>query len=209
MKLQKQVAIISATVSGISLIFSFVLNIFDLKILTYLSNIFIGLFSSGILICVVAIITYLSERNKMLYQLYCACLDFSQVLPFGKLITTQDDFLALRPDVVQAISIYNKNIQFLLDELSALRKKSEIKKTIDTIRMTLLEIYNAVLEVNDNISLVMCHEAKFTDISKKKLKISSNEVMEASDKYAKSVTDLVTFIKHKKIHKWEEPKNAH
>ena len=41
MKLQKQVAIISATISGISLIFSFVLNIFDLKILTYLSNIFI------------------------------------------------------------------------------------------------------------------------------------------------------------------------
>lgn len=66
MKLQKQVAIISATISGISLIFSFVLNIFDLKILTYLSNIFIGLFSSGILICAVAIITYLSERNKML-----------------------------------------------------------------------------------------------------------------------------------------------
>ena len=55
MKLQKQVAIISATISGISLIFSFVLNIFDLKILTYLSNIFIGLFSSGILICAVAI----------------------------------------------------------------------------------------------------------------------------------------------------------
>lgn len=209
MKLQKQVTIISAVVSGLSLIVSFTFSLFDLKVLTYLSNIFIGLFSSGILICAVAIITYLSERNKMLYQFYCACLDFSQVLPFGKVITSQDDFLALRSDVAQAISIYNRDIQFILDDLSALRKKSDISKTIDIIQMTLLEIYNAILEMNDSISSVMCNQAKFTDICEKKLKISSHEVMEASDKYAKSMTDLVTYIKHKKIHKWEEPKNAH
>lgn len=209
MKLQKQVAIISAVVSGLSLIASFAFSLFDLKILAYLSNIFIGLFSSGILICAVAIITYLSERNKTLYQLYCACLDFSQVLPFGKFIASQDDFLALRSDVVQAISIYNKDMQFMLDDLSVLRKKSDISKTIDIIQMTSLEIYNAILQINDDISSIMCNQAKFTDICKKKMKISSHEVMEASEKYAKSVTDLVTFIKNKKIHKWEEPKDAH
>ncbi len=209
MKLQKQVAIISAVVSGLSLIVSFVFSLFDLKILAYLSNIFIGLFSSGILICTVAIITYLSERNKTLYQLYCACLDLSQVLPFGSFITSQNDFLALRPDVVQAISIYNKDMQFLLDDLSVLRKNSDISKTIEIIQMTSFEIYDVILEMNDNISSVLSNQAKYTDICKNKLKISSHEVMEASDKYAKSVTDLVTFIKNKKIHKWEEPKNAH
>ena len=81
MKLQKNVAIISGIVSVLSLIVSFIFTLFEQKLLDYLSNILIGLFSSGILICAVAIITYLSERNKMLYQLYCVCLDFSQVLP--------------------------------------------------------------------------------------------------------------------------------
>ena len=209
MKLQKNVAIISGIVSVLSLIASFIFTQFDQELLDYLSNIFIGLFSSGILICAVAIITYLSERNKMLYQLYCVCLDFSQVLPFGKRIISQSDFLALRPDVVQAISIYNKEMQFMLDDLSALRKKSKISQTINQIQMTSLEIYNAILEMNDEISSVVCNQQKFTDVTKKKLKISSNEVMEASDQYAKSVTSLVTFIKQKKIHKWEEPKNAH
>ena len=209
MKLQKNVAIISGIVSVLSLIVSFIFTLFEQKLLDYLSNIFIGLFSSGILICAVAIITYLSERNKILYQLYCVCLDFSQVLPFGERIISQSDFLALRPDVVQAISIYNKEMQFMLDDLSALRKKSKISQTINQIQMTSLEIYNAILEMNDEISSVVCNQQKFTDVTKKKLKISSNEVMEASDKYAKSVTDLVTFIKHEKIHKWEEPKNAH
>lgn len=209
MKLQKNVAIISGIVSVLSLIASFIFTQFDQELLDYLSNIFIGLFSSGILICAVAIITYLSERNKMLYQLYCVCLDFSQVLPFGKRIISQSDFLALRPDVVQAISIYNKEMQFMLDDLSALRKKSKISQTINQIQMTSLEIYNAILEMNDEISSVVCNQQKFTDVTKKKLKISSNEVMEASDQYAKSVTSLVTFIKQRKIHKWEEPKNAH
>ena len=209
MKLQKNVAIISGMVSGMSLIVSFVFTLFEQKMLDYLSNIFIGLFSSGILICAVAIITYISERNKILYQLYCVCLDFSQVLPFGKRIESQNDFLALRPEVVQAMSIYNKEMQFMLDDLSVLRKKSEISQTIHQIQLTSLEIYGAILELNDEISSVICNQQKFSDVTKKNLRISSNTVMEASDQYAKSVTSLVTFIKQKKIHKWEEPKNAH
>ena len=209
MKLQKNVAIISGMVSGMSLIVSFVFTLFEQKMLDYLSNIFIGLFSSGILICAVAIITYISERNKILYQLYCVCLDFSQVLPFGKRIESQSDFLALRPEVVQAMSIYNKEMQFMLDDLSVLRKKSEISQTIHQIQLTSLEIYGAILELNDEISSVICNQQKFSDVTKKNLRISSNTVMEASDQYAKSVTRLVTFIKQKKIHKWEEPKNAH
>lgn len=209
MKLQKNVAIISGMVSGMSLIVSFVFTLFEQKMLDYLSNIFIGLFSSGILICAVAIITYISERNKILYQLYCVCLDFSQVLPFGKRIESQNDFLALRPEVVQAMSIYNKEMQFMLDDLSVLRKKSEISQTIHQIQLTSLEIYGAILELNDEISSVICNQQKFSDVTKKNLRISSNTVMEASDQYAKSVTRLVTFIKQKKIHKWEEPKNAH
>ena len=75
--------------------------------------------------------------------------------------------------------------------------------------MTSLEIYGAILELNDEISSVICNQQKFSDVTKKNLRISSNTVMEASDQYAKSVTRLVTFIKQKKIHKWEEPKNAH
>ena len=209
MKLQKNVAIISGIVSVLSLIVWFIFTLFEQKLLDYLSNIFIGLFSSGILICAVAIITYLSERNKMLYQLYCVCLDFSQVLPFGKRIISQSDFLALRPDVVQAISIYNKEMQFMLDDLSVLSKKSEISQTIHQIQLTSLEIYGAILELNDEISSVICNQQKFSDVTKKNLRISSNTVMEASDQYAKSVTSLVTFIKQEKIHKWEEPKNAH
>ena len=209
MKLQKNVAIISGMVSGMSLIVSFVFTLFEQKMLDYLSNIFIGLFSSGILICAVAIITYISERNKILYQLYCVCLDFSQVLPFGKRIESQSDFLALRPEVVQAMSIYNKEMQFMFDDLSVLRKKSEISQTIHQIQLTSLEIYGAILELNDEISSVICNQQKFSDVTKKNLRISSNTVMEASDQYAKSVTRLVTFIKQKKIHKWEEPKNAH
>lgn len=155
MKLQKNVAIISGIVSVLSLIVSFIFTLFEQKLLDYLSNIFIGLFSSGILICAVAIITYLSERNKMLYQLYCVCLDFSQVLPFGKRIESQNDFLALRPEVVQAMSIYNKEMQFMLDDLSVLSKKSEISQTIHQIQLTSLEIYGAILLCSTTIVRVL------------------------------------------------------
>jgi hypothetical protein len=181
---------------------------FDQKILTYLSSLFIGLFSSGILICAVAIITYFSERNKAIYQLYCACLDFSQALSFGKIITSRDEFVALKSEVNQAASIYNKDMQFLLDDLSALRKKSEIAKTIDVIRETSPDIYNAILELEEKITLVMCGQAEFADICNNKLNISSNKVMEATDGFTQSVNGLVTFIKHKKIHKWKESTNA-
>lgn len=74
--------------------------------------------------------------------------------------------------------------------------------------MTSLVIYGAILEMNDEISSVMCNQQKFSDVAKKNLKISSKEIMEASDKYAKSVTNLVSFIKQEKIHKWEDTKNA-
>lgn len=209
MKLQKNVAIISGIVSVLSLAISFIFTMIGKEVLDYLSNIFIGLFSSGVLMCAVAIITYFSERNKMLYHLYCVCLDFSQVFPFGKYVTSQDDFLALRPEAVQAISIYNKEMQFSLDELSALRRKSGIACIISAIKTSSLEIYNAILELNDEISSIMCNKQTFSNVTNKKLKICTDGVMEASEKYAKAVSDLATFIKDKKIHKWEKPKNTH
>jgi hypothetical protein len=105
---------------------------------------FIGLFSSGILICAVAIITYFSERNKAIYQLYCACLDFSQALSFGKVITSRDEFLALKSEVNQATSIYNKDMQFLLDDLSALRKNQKLLKqstSFGKLRLKFIMLY--------------------------------------------------------------------
>lgn len=66
MKLQKRLAIWSGIISSLAIGSSVVLNLVGCA---FASNICVGVFSSGILVCVVAIVTFYAERDRELKRL--------------------------------------------------------------------------------------------------------------------------------------------
>ena len=202
MRLQKRIILVS-TMAAIA---SFILAlIFYIKAHAFCSNVFLGLFASSFLICVVAIITYISERHDTIYKLYCSCMDFSQVFPFGISFSTKEEILSLMGKIAEEQAIYNKEIQFYLDEL-LIQKNSDLSKTLSTIKTSIKIVFDALLDLNAKLQLCMCGSKTINDISTS-LSINSKDVSNAAEQFTRSVNDLVKYIKDKKIHEWEERSN--
>lgn len=200
MKLQKRVMVISGIIVLVSLIISYVLDSYDKD---YWCNIFVGLFSSSMLVLAVAVITYLSERKQNLYRLYCVCKDFVQVVPYGQKITSKEELPAIRVVMVQAQALYDKEMQFYLDDLSAMCRMTKISKIVKRIRVYLQEMNNALIDSQAQITRCLINKLSFAELAKNGLKVSDPSMADAAEKFVKAVNELVQYIKDKKIHSWE------
>lgn len=204
-KLQKGISIVSGVFSILSIILSWLLNKYGC---VFASNVFIGLFSSGILVCGVAVIAFLSEYKNRLYQLYCDCMDFSQTAPFGYSISSDKELSTIKSKINQAFSLYNKGIQIHINELSSVPKYTKIYKIISSIDHSTRILENAMIEFNEKLTICVLQECEFEEFLNNEMKINNIETTKAAEEFANAINDLVKYLKHRNIHKWEDCDNA-
>lgn len=205
MELQKKIIYFSGLASAISICIAYFA---DCAEYAFLSNICIGLFSSGVLVLSVAIITFLTEFHNELYQLYCDCLDFSQAAPWGYPIMPGMNFSEYQNKITQAISIYNKGIQFHLVALTSVPRCWQISRIITKLNASTNTLESSLLDANEKMMYCILQDRSFEEFQKNELMINNRETSEAAEAFANAVNDLVTYMKAKKIRKWEDDTDA-
>ena len=161
MKLQKNVAICSGVVSLVALYLSYV---FNSRNSVYISGIFVGLFSSGILICAVSIITYFNEREKALYSLYCGCYDFMNSLNSNLRPNKQVPAEDIRKSFESMMNVYDKNVYYYMCQLNILTKNSKLRQITMDIWEAVRHIYLFVADDRSKLT-----EFYLGDITKEEL----------------------------------------
>jgi len=124
MKLNKTLAICSGIVSFVALLLSLYTN-FCIEA-QYATSVLVGLFSSGILICVTSIITYRMERNKATYNLYNGCYAFMKCFEKNLKHNNLIDLYELKDNFDIILSAYNKDIYYHYCELTIVPKNSKL-----------------------------------------------------------------------------------
>lgn len=172
MKLQKNISIIAGSISVIALSVSIIFNCCcDGE---YISNLFMGVFSSAILVCATSIATYFYERNKTIYMLYEGCTTFKQT--FTKVIRTGNriDFNLLKDIFSIVIESYKKDIYYQVCALNdSMIKNTKLNKLVLNIWEQSRHLYLLVVDDNEklhsyllnNISLEELHRYEFHFVS--------------------------------------------
>lgn len=190
MKLQKRISIWSGAISLVSLILSAVFYYYDLS---YPCNVFVGLFSSGILICVTAIVTYFSERNKTVLSLYNGCYRFMKQLNSNLRPDSRVALEDVKNNLSAMMDSYSVDIYYYVCELSGLWKKSKLHKIIMAIWEASRNIYMLISEDNDQVMKFYLGDISEQELSNYKFKY-------VSDKSIKYVTDLQKAVDDLRYH---------
>ncbi len=191
MKLQKNVALCSGIISFVALFFSYVFRCDE-----YISGILVGLFSSGILICVVSIITFFNERDRVIYSLYIGCYDFMNALnanlrPDG-MIAAED----IRRNFKNIIDVYNKSVYFHLCQLNILPKNTKLNKIIMEIWETARHIYLFVVEDNDKVMKYYLGDISEKEIRKNEWKYVGKESVAYIEQLQSALDKLRTYMNY-------------
>ena len=207
MKLQKRIAIWAGIISLVSLTLSAGFNYFDFS---YLCNVFFGLFSSGILICVIAIITYFSERNKTVLSLYNGCYRFMKQL---NLNLTPDKTVAIedvKSNLAAMMDSYSVDIYYYVCELSGLWKGSKLHKIITAIWEAARNIYLLISDDNSQVMEFYLGDISKQDLLNYKFKYVSDESLKYVMGLQKAVDDLRYHMNYYNCRqeKQEEPAHA-
>ena len=139
MKLNKILALWSGVISFSALLLSLYTN-FCLKA-SYSTNVLIGLFSSGILICVTSIITYRMERNKVIYQLYTGCYTFIKCFEKNLKHNNIVDLYELKDNYDLIMSSYNSDVYYHVCALATLPKQTKLYRLVMEIWGNARHIY--------------------------------------------------------------------
>ena len=130
MKLQKKIAIWSGIIS----VFAFgVSALFTLLGHSFLSNICVGVFSSGFLVCVVSIVTYFSERDRELKRLSEKTFELMMSEVENSRNEGQIDIYEFRRSVESILRLCLVDIRNCVLSLSEMRHNSELYKTVEEI----------------------------------------------------------------------------
>ena len=143
MKLQKRISWWSGIVALISLILAFILHWLKQE---FIANIFIGLFSSGILICISAILTYLDCRKSELRALYVGCSSFQKTLSRNLRDNNRIDIYTLKDNLEIIMESYKTQIYCHVCELMAIRKHTQLHNTVSDFFEAIRHIYLFVCE---------------------------------------------------------------
>lgn len=187
MKLQKRISIWAGIISFASLALSIGFNLYGYS---YISNVFVGLFSSGILMCVTSLLTYFSERNKTILSLYRGCYRFfnqlnSNLTPDGK--ASIDN---VKENLSKMIDSYQTDIYYYICELSGIRKHSKLNKVIMSIWEAAQNIYLLVVDDNEQIMKFYLGDISKKDILDYKFKYVGSESINYTKDLQKSLDDL-------------------
>lgn len=187
LKLQKRISIWSGALSFISFILSAIFSIYGFS---FLCSVFVGLFSSGILICFTAIITYFSERDKSVLSLYNGCYRFMKQLnqnlaPDGRVVLGD-----VKNNLSMMMDSYSVDIYYYVCELSGLWKRSKLYKIVMAIQEASRNIYLLVSEDNNQIMQFYLGDISQQDLLKYKFKYLGEESVESVKALEKALADL-------------------
>lgn len=148
MRLQKTISVWAGIVAGISLGISISLYLLNFE---YISNIFVGLFSSGILVCITSVVSYFHERNKVIFALYEGCLSFMETLNGGLRIDNRMGIYELRDNLSQIMASYKKDIYYYVCELMRVNKYSDLHQIVAELWEAARHIYLFVVDDNEQV----------------------------------------------------------
>lgn len=206
MKLQKRIAIWAGIISLVSLALSAGFNYFDFS---YLCNVFVGLFSSGILICITAIITYFSERNKAILSLYRGCYNFMQRLNLNLTPNNEIALKEVKSNLSAMMESYNVDIYYYVCELSGLWKKSKLYKIVMAIWEASWHIYMLISEDNDQVMKFYLGDISKQDIQNYKFKYVRDDSLKHITELQKAVDDLRYHMNYYNCRKAQQGESHH
>ena len=148
MNLQRRIATLSGILSLLSLVVAIILNFFEFS---FASNLSLGLFSSGILICGTAIVTYFYERNRAVLSLYNGCHDFMEALNKNLRVDNRIGIYELKDNLEEMQKVYKKEVYFYICQLLSMNKHFKLTKIIKEIWESVRKVYLLVVEDNSKV----------------------------------------------------------
>lgn len=130
MNLQRRIAVLSGILSLLSLVVSIILSFFGFS---FASNLFLGLFSSGILICGTAIVTYFYERNRVVLSLYNGCYDFMEALNKNLRVDNRIGIYELKDNLQEMQKVYKKEVYFYICQLLSMNEDGRRYRLVSMI----------------------------------------------------------------------------
>ncbi len=193
MKLQRTISVWSGIVSILSLIFA---SVFNYLAFQFLSNIFIGLFSSGILICGTSIAAYFSERNNELTALFEGCFDFMKSLVKNVRKDNQVEIHQLRDNLESMRETYNQKIFFRVNRLEILNHDSKAYKIVSRIWWSAASIYGLINEDLEIVSGFILGDVPEEEIRAYQWKSYGNESIELVKKLQSARNELADYLRY-------------
>lgn len=192
MKLQRNLIICSFIISIITFIVSLIFNKNNNE---YLCNVFIGVFASSLLILFTSVISYVQEKKKRIYQLYCSCMEYALKMPLGMVFSTDCTPDKLRSIVREVLLIYYKEIEFCCDDLSILSKKSKVAKINVRIKNSVSKMQLALVELDQKTTDCMLQEESITEMNVNDLEITSSDTINALKEFQSAAQELLEYIR--------------
>lgn len=212
MKLNKRIAQWSGAIASIAFIISLFTNFCcDSECSRYATNVLIGLFSSGILVCGTSIITYFHERKRALYLLYDGCFTFLKQFEKNLRHDNQINIYALLNNYNDIIISYKKDIYFHVCELAILSKRSNLRKLIMNIWESSRHVYLFVLDDREILHSFLQKEISEEKLKSIPIKHNSSESIAYIEKLGEDLETLayhMNFYNMRKNAKTEEKHNA-
>ena len=188
MKVNKCIAIWSGIIAVIALILSLLTYFYFYC--EYETNVLIGIFSSGILVCVTSIISYFHERNRILYLLYDGCFNFLKQFEKNIRRDNQIDVHVLASNYNDIIASYKKDIYYHVNELATLSKRSKIRKNIMNIWENSRKMYLLVLDDYEVIQSFALNEISHEELNSIPCKHNSPEGIAYIKKLGEELNEL-------------------
>ncbi len=202
MKLQKNISIIAGSISVIALSISIIFNCCCDD--EYVSNLFMGVFSSAILVCATSLVTYFYERNKTIYMLYEGCTTFKQT--FTKVIRTGNriDFNLLKDIFSIVIESYKKDIYYQVCALNdSMIKNTKLNKLVLNIWEQSRHLYLLVVDDNEKLHSYLLNNISLEELQKYEFHFVSSESVEYMKKLNDAQEELAYYMNYYNLRKSE------
>lgn len=190
MKLQKMVAIWSGFIAVLSLVLSYCFNASS----QFVSGIFVGLFSSGILICITSIVTFFSEREKELIELYEGSFEFMKSMLKNIRIDNKIDIHQLNDNFDYIIDIYHNKVFFHVNQLEILNHKSDAYLISAKIWWASASLYNMICEDRDKVSEFILGDISIDEMQAYKWKSYGKEAVEKVNELRTARAELANYL---------------
>ena len=195
MKLQKNISIIAGSISVIALSVSIIFNCCcDGE---YISNLFMGVFSSAILVCATSIVTYF-------YMLYEGCTTFKQT--FTKVIRTGNriDFNLLKDIFSIVMESYKKDIYYPVCALNdSMIKNTKLNKLVLNIWEQSRHLYLLVVDDNEKLYSYLLNNISLEELQKYEFHFVSSESVEYMKKLNDAQEELAYYMNYYNLRKSE------
>ena len=180
MKLQRKMIWLSGSISIVAFVTAYFLNQIGEN---FWCNIFIGLFSSGVLILVSSIAAYYYERNKEIFALYEGCYDFMGSLINLVRIDNRFGINELRDILAHSVDLYTRDVYYHVCELRRVNKYAKIRKLVDGIWENVRHVYLLLLDDKEKVDDFILENITKDEFQRYSWHIANEE----SQRYAKKL----------------------